>query len=486
MTPQFVDLNADGINDMVMATFEGTAFFVEGTPDGYKPPTHILDGNDSMVRISMYWDLEEKEYKHVDRSIDGEDNHKEHHMTSIALVDWDEDGDQDLILGAYEGALYLCLNEGDARSPRFATTNMQIKADGEHALIEGGMATPRICDWNGDGLFDILCGGSKNGVIWFQNVGKKGEPQFAASQTLIAKTTGQVEVDDDPGGYLSNLLVPEKDGLPTGPATAMHIETVDYDGDGDLDLLVGAQSYCKAVEKELTDEEQTELAEIETRIKELAAKRDEMIAAVDEDGIKELYASEQFQKDYQELVSFYRRQSALVPGPTESNLIWLYRNNGSTAEPNSTESRDAKASTTEKPMSAEPDDSEKKLTVTTSFEPATAAAGDEVTLNIKLQIPEGFHIYGSEHDVSPTTVTITDLDGLAGETEVVVPEGYVVVNDEAAGVWLHNVVSIQAKLKVPDGFTTATLTGEIKYTLCNDKICDPPATRKFTATLKAR
>ena len=486
MTPQFVDLNADGIKDMVMATFEGTAFFVEGTPDGYKPPTHILDGADSMVRISMYWDLEAEEYQNVDRSIAGEDNIEQHHMTSIALVDWDEDGDLDLILGAYEGALYLCMNEGDAHSPRFATNNLRIKADGEHALITGGLATPRVCDWNGDGLFDILCGGSEGGVTWLQNVGKKGEPQFAASQTLVAKTTGRVEVEDDPNGYLANRLVPEKDGLPTCPGTGFHIEPVDYDGDGDLDLLVGAQSYCKAVEKGLTPEEQKELKEIETKIEELSAKRDEMIAAVDEEKMKELYESEQFQKDYQELVTYYRRQSALLPGPTESNLIWLYRNNGSSSDTNSPESRDSKPLTTQKPKSTEADDSEKKLTVTTSFEPAVAAAGDEVTLNIKVQIPEGYHIYGSEHDVSPTTVTMTNLGGLAGDLAVPVPEGYVVVNDESSGVWLHNVVSIQSKFKVPDGFTAGMVTGELRYTLCNDKLCDPPATRKFTATLKVR
>ena len=56
MTPQLVDLNADGHQDMVVATFEGTAFLIEGSEDGWKKPQHIVDENDTNVRISAYHD----------------------------------------------------------------------------------------------------------------------------------------------------------------------------------------------------------------------------------------------------------------------------------------------------------------------------------------------------------------------------------------------------------------------------------------------
>ena len=51
MTPQLVDLNADGYQDMVMGTFEGTAFLVEGTKEGFKEPTQILDKNGEIWEI---------------------------------------------------------------------------------------------------------------------------------------------------------------------------------------------------------------------------------------------------------------------------------------------------------------------------------------------------------------------------------------------------------------------------------------------------
>lgn len=322
MSPQLVDMNADGENDMVMATFEGTAFLVEGTKKGFKAPKHILDSEEDLVRISMYWDLEENTYLNVDRSAEGEENNEAHHMTSTAAVDWDDDGDLDLILGAYEGALYLCMNEGSKTAPKFSPTNYQIKADGKHMTIDGGLATPRVCDWNQDGLFDILCGGSNGGVFFFKNIGKKGEPKFAAAEALIEQAEGA-----DP--YAMNET-PSKDGVPVQPATSFHIEPVDYDNDGDLDLLVGGQCYVSSEKKKLTDEEKEELAGIEEKMAEANEKMEKMFKAAgdDDEAMDKIYDSEEFQKLQEGMSGIWERQMELSPQPKQANLIWLYRNNG--------------------------------------------------------------------------------------------------------------------------------------------------------------
>ncbi len=322
MSPQLVDMNADGENDMVMATFEGTAFLVEGSKDGFKAPQHIIDGKDEFVRISMYWDLEEEDYLNVDRSADGEENNEEHHMTSTAAVDWDDDGDLDLLLGAYEGALYLCLNEGTKSEPKFSETNHQVKAGGEHLTIEGGLATPRVCDWNDDGLFDILCGGSNGGVFFYKNVGKKGEPKFAAAEALIEQVDGA-----DP--YAMNMT-PSKDGIPVQPATSFHIEPVDYDNDGDLDLLIGGQAYVASEKKELTEEEKEELAGIEDKMSVFNEKMEKLYkeADGDQDAMEKIFESEDFQKLQEGMDGIWERQMELSPQPSQANMIWLYRNNG--------------------------------------------------------------------------------------------------------------------------------------------------------------
>ncbi len=55
MTPQLVDLNADGHQDMLMATFEGTAFLVAGSKEGWEAPVHIKDENDTKQTPDFRW-----------------------------------------------------------------------------------------------------------------------------------------------------------------------------------------------------------------------------------------------------------------------------------------------------------------------------------------------------------------------------------------------------------------------------------------------
>ena len=317
-----MDMNADGENDMVMATFEGTAFLVAGSKEGFEEPKHIVDCKDENVRISLYWDHDEENYLSVDRSVEGEANHEDHHMTSAAVVDWDDDGDLDLLLGAYEGALYLCMNEGTKSEPKFSEHNHHVKAGGKHLTIEGGLATPRVCDWNKDGLFDILCGGTTGGVFYYKNIGEKGKPKFAAAEALIEQAEGASPYD------LSET--PVKDGVPVQPASSFHIEVVDYDNDGDLDLLVGGRCYYASKKKELTDEEKEELAEIREKMETLNEKMEKLYAEAegDEEAMEKLFESEDFSKLQDEMSEHWERQDELSPSPQEANLIWLYRNNG--------------------------------------------------------------------------------------------------------------------------------------------------------------
>ena len=324
MTPQLVDLNADGYQDMIMGTFEGTVFFVEGSTDGFKSPTQILDKNGEMVRISMYWDLEEEDYLFVDRSSEDEKYIEEHHLTSATAVDWDDDGDLDLLLGAYEGALYLCLNEGTKTEPVFAEKNLQVKSDGRHLTLDAGLATPITCDWNGDGLFDILCGGSKGGVYYYENKGKPGEPEFGKPIPLIE----QLGEAPSKGSY-GPRYVPSINGKPACPGTGYHIYAVDYDDDGDLDLLVGGQSYYKQDTKQLIPAEQERLDEISEQMSDLQKKIQEFMSAdMDEESMEALYEDPEFEKLSEQLNSLYQESEKINPSPQAANRVWLFRNKG--------------------------------------------------------------------------------------------------------------------------------------------------------------
>ena len=88
--------------------------------------------------------------------------------------------------------------------------------------VPGRDAIPKIADWDGDGRFDILSGSGEGGVYWLRNVGTKGAPIFEKPEQIIPHTS----LASDRANF--NRL---------GERTQVYV--TDYDGDKDLDLLVG-------------------------------------------------------------------------------------------------------------------------------------------------------------------------------------------------------------------------------------------------------
>jgi hypothetical protein len=77
-----------------------------------------------------------------------------------------------------------------------------------------------LVDWDGDGLLDILVGNIRGEVHWLRNEGTKTQPKF--------------------GGR-----IPIRAGdAPLNVGGDAHPIAVDWDGDGVLDLLVGAGDGC--------------------------------------------------------------------------------------------------------------------------------------------------------------------------------------------------------------------------------------------------
>lgn len=185
-----------------------------------------------------------------------------------ALVDWDADGDLDLLVGGFDGSVFMRINEGSASSPELACNNALPMVNGKPMKLPKGHAAIVVADWDGDGLWDLLSGCESGAVYWFKNTGALGQPTFAVAETLVAPHEGN--------GYDEIL---EADAEPV-PGIRSQIAAADYDDDGKLDLLVG--DFCTTItpKANLTTEEQTEFAainrELTEQTKELASQMEQL------------------------------------------------------------------------------------------------------------------------------------------------------------------------------------------------------------------
>lgn len=129
------------------------------------------------------------------------------------VVDWNEDGKKDLIIGSESGTgtVRLYLNQGTNANPVF-TTFSYINCGG--SPIYHYRATPRIYDLDGDGKKDLILGDQYTYIYFYKNVGTNASPVFNVRDTL--KVSG--------GSYI-------------GGNQANRPFFVDYNGDGAVDIL---------------------------------------------------------------------------------------------------------------------------------------------------------------------------------------------------------------------------------------------------------
>ncbi len=269
MGSQFVDLNADGHLDYLSATFDGSPHVSWGGADGFAEPARIEDAAGERLLVSYYWDYDEDAHLTTGRSMpDG----KPRNLRGISAVamDWDGDGDLDLLQGSYEkGHLYLQLNEGSPSEPRFTGKNVRVMAGGVPLEDKAKMTAPRLVDWDADGDLDLVYGtfgGADGGagIYLLVNQGKDGAPSFAAPRTLLRVRGSSLPTS------------------PTGPSEGLYPEVVDWDKDGDLDLIVGGYSRWRAEAPTLNEDETAELARLRVAHANAKAAEDKVSKAFNE------------------------------------------------------------------------------------------------------------------------------------------------------------------------------------------------------------
>ena len=148
-------------------------------------------------------------------------------------IDWNEDGLADILYGTAGGNLVLLRNTGTATNPEFKIREVLYDVDGVPIDV-GFDANPHVTDWNGDGKKDVLVGAERACIIYFQNVGTNAEPSLKYGGFVLS---------DDTMLQTPNWPIAELEGQEPGTVyKSDYVATpyvVDWDNDGDPDLLAG-------------------------------------------------------------------------------------------------------------------------------------------------------------------------------------------------------------------------------------------------------
>ncbi|MGC3970512.1 MAG: VCBS repeat-containing protein [Pirellulales bacterium] len=177
-------------------------------------------------------------------------------------VDLDGDGLEDLVLGNTAGYIGFIKNLGGIPS-RWAAP-VYLRRRQSHSPQAGPNGSPlgpseakwgytnvNVGDWDGDGLLDLIVSDIWGRIIWYQNIGTKTAPQFAAGQPI--------EVAWD-GGAEAGLELVEPERQRARHAVALHARLIDWNHDGLMDLItLDHEGYLAFFERRRTADGKLEL-----------------------------------------------------------------------------------------------------------------------------------------------------------------------------------------------------------------------------------
>ena len=206
---------------------------VAGQPPQFKAGVPLMDGTNAM---RLWRHVVNGRYDYAGFATNA-------NMAAPELVDWNNDGLMDLVVGEADGRIALYLNQGTKGHPVFNGYSYLAFSDGHEIrswfgncqCFGGGpeCSAPRVVDWNNDGRKDLIVGewGASSGwtvpdLFVFFNEGTDKAPVFKERFMNTSK---------------SEIFAPQMNcrlSSPSGVPVAMPF-VADWNGDGVSDLISG-------------------------------------------------------------------------------------------------------------------------------------------------------------------------------------------------------------------------------------------------------
>ncbi len=213
------DLNGDGLPDLVVADTRGFIWFYPNS--GTKTNAVFTHGE-----VMPIWFGKDGEHNDV--------------APRIQLTDFNGDGKLDLVVGTFDGSLYMLPNIGAPTQPVFRQPQNLDDIDiatRSQGVLWCNFLAPCLYDWSGKGLLDLIMGEgtySANSIYLLHNMGSNSRPIFNETHTVklipgmgrehltprVIDWNGDGKPDvlcGERAGYLDLFLNTTVD--PSGPAT---------------------------------------------------------------------------------------------------------------------------------------------------------------------------------------------------------------------------------------------------------------------------